>query len=285
MNSRSKYFILFGVFDAFFRKSATSSNLGEQRIIHYSQSQSLDVRPRISAFLNIFSAKFEIDAVMYRCMTSDFVNNGNILGNFVEIIQNMSRQTAYFNTYSQNTYSRWPDGSLKVPTYYSPYIVMAQRSGTGKTRLLFELGRKALPVFYVCLSGPFKSSANICTFLDGLRYKDSFINVLALFASVGDFFLDKLRLEAADLQISCDLSTKSLTANERERIVWALSKYFIPTSEDDPEGFISQSFKDILGRVELWKHKPSLLDYVMERKGALEIRSKDEFILNLFFRG
>ena len=110
----------------------------------------LDVTSRIVAFLIKFLVMFEKDTVLYRYMTSDFTNDRNILGNFVDIIRNLC-----FNTCSQNECS-CPHEVLKASTY-----VEWRSAGTGKTRLLFELGRKALPVFYVCLSGPFKSSANI----------------------------------------------------------------------------------------------------------------------------
>ena len=181
-------------------------------------------------------------------MRTEYIDQDDVIKRFVQQIQNVVPTTSFFNTFSQHEVLQ-----QKPVTYYSPYMVIAQRSGAGKTRLIFEVGRRALLV--ACLSGPFQSTHKITNYINDLRSAEP-IEVAAFFVSVADFFLEKLREEVARLlgrEVADDASIKSLSPEERNKIIMIMSRFFIPSTADDIEGVMKKSFEEVINNVSKWK--------------------------------
>ena len=83
--------------------------------------------------------------------------------------------------------------------YYSSYLAICQRSGSGKTRLMLELGKRFCPLFYVCLGGPLPSPRDIVVHLKeklkGTSLEDSVKKAQKFFAACGQFLCDELEKE------------------------------------------------------------------------------------------
>ena len=188
-------------------------------------------------------------------MKAKFVNENCVIEKFVKQIQNVAQTTSFFNTYSQHEVLQ-----QKPSTYYSPYMVIAQRSGAGKTRLIFEVGRRALLVFYACLSGPFQSTHKITNYINDLRSAEP-IEVAAFFVSVADFFLQKLQEEVGKLfgrEMADDALIKSLSPENREIIIMQMSRFFIPSTASDVDEVINDSFEKIIDGISKWRSNEDL---------------------------
>lgn len=147
-----------------------------------------------------------------------------------EFIKNSSETTRYF------------EASISAPprTYMSSYAAICQRSGSGKTRGMLELGKKHCPLVYICMDGAeFKSPPNILQFLDSLRAGHSTCDDQELKACL---FIQEVA--------SFILAEAKKFGDDHSALLKHLVDIFKPTSDTDARARCEAIWKTILDEVE-----------------------------------
>lgn len=91
-----------------------------------------------------------------KALNADYIDDSGLLEFFRDYVQNANRTSSFYSK----------DG--KEEKYFAPLISLCQRSGSGKTRLLLELGRNHFPMIYISLGSVLKSPKKISDHLEQL---------------------------------------------------------------------------------------------------------------------
>lgn len=155
----------------------------------------------------------------------EYVDPAGVLEYVLKYILNCNRE-------SKNFYSNGP-----FSKYYAPLFAICQRSGSGKTKTIVEIGQKHLPVIYVGCAGNVKSPALILDYLKTCHLSKSVDPFI--YESPGPWAhkILKFYFACADYAVSffqAKLKPKAINVPTRDNLAEFVHGFFTVFSADMP---------------------------------------------------